>query len=405
MSRPHRAERSGGSLARNIGFFFFSFVNTACITVFPQHFFAAPQYESRALWLSVTLLAGALCSAAGVHAAGRRGFGRRPVLWGMASCTALALLALVVVGGVIVAPVQFVLSQCALCLGTGYLSQALDERSVAVAGVQGRAGNDAMITASRFLGMLGAPLLFGFALPGTAPAVALVSLGGVCGLFGTWQLTRHTLAPRPSVRAVTTTSAAVRERALAGIAIVIYASYCVLAASAVLLLGDIQGFTDAVTRGPRLIAIVYASAFLGTVLIGLSGRKAQLAWMLPAPLMLLLAALCIEQDLGKAWSMQIGVCTALGLAFALFLLGYRDHVSRGALAQNRPGRIEIFNRMPIVAALVAFFAMLIGAGLADVLQHQFAYLVVGFLALASLVAIAGVFTLARVFSLASPAPQ
>lgn len=402
MSHTHHAERSAGSLARNIGFLFFSFVNTACITVFPQHFFAAPQYETRALWLSATLLAGALCSAAGVHLAGKHGLGRKPMLWGLSSCTVLVLLALVVAADAIVHPLLFLLSQCVLCLGTGYLSQCLDERSMSVSGVKGRIHNDSTITACRFLGMLGAPLLFSFALPGSAFAVAFVAAGALCGLLGTWRLT---LAPPISVpsdkHGVPTTRASVRERALEGVAIVIYASYCVLASSAVLLLGDLQGFADALTRGPRLIAVVYASAFLGTVLVGTLGGRAQLGWMLPAPILLLLAAFYLMQDSGRAWSMQVAVCTALGFGFALLLLCYRNHVSGIALALGRPGLIEKFNRLPILAALLAFLVMVVGAGFARLAQVEFAYVVVALLVLASTGAIGTLYFLARLSGTAS----
>lgn len=348
-------------LLRNLCFYSYSFTNTACIAVFPQHFFWQ-QRGTPSLPLSATLLGGALWAWLGVLTADRWGMGRLPRRWAQ-RLTALYMVGLVsCAAGWIDSMPGFIANQWGLSFLSAYLMQAMDWHSVRASGSAGRVDNDLMVSSLRFLGMLAAPLAFGFVVPEGTTAVMLVIVTACMAWPATLQLgERHTKVAPVSLPQPRTSTA--QEWGLHAVALLIYSHYCVLASAAPYLVAQLVGQTHAVDWGWTLIAVVYASAFVASVLLQWRRRAPRLVKMLLAPITVLAISLAMGMDAARSAPVQIAGCMALGAAFACFLAAYRSALTLRALHDGRDDLIARFNQLPRQATLGAFVALTVIAWL------------------------------------------
>ncbi len=403
--------RKGRRWARNVAFLSFSFANTACITVFPQHrFWRHPQ---EAMWTSAVLLGGAVAALLGLAwAARQRGAAMRPgAMW--AACAVYAVLLMAAGSDAVRSPLAYAGLVWALSFSSGALMQRFDERSVLQAGLDGRVANDLSISLLRFLGMLLAPGAFSVLPPGSAAAqglllvlVALVALSGWCllepvmverpaqgagadaggaaaapegsaaalvaaapsggrlnadGPLAAQQGAQPAAQPAPAHKPRTDGTA---EWVLWGAGVLVYANYCVLASAAPFLLRDLLAQTGAMERAWLLIAVVYAAAMLSNACVQWRGWAPRLAWLAVAPVTLMGVGASLRLPSAASaggWALQLGASAALGAAFGLFMMGYRDHLTRQALQLQRPALLARYNQMPRWATLLAFAVL---AGLA-----------------------------------------
>lgn len=402
MSAPPR--NAAGRWVRNLAFLSFSFANTACITVFPQHrFWRHPQ---EAMWTTAVLLGGAVAALLGLAWATRqRGAPMRPgPMW--AGCAVYAVLLMLAGSDAFHSPLAYAGLVWALSFSSGALMQRFDECSVLQAGVDGRVANDLSISLLRFLGMLLAPGAFSVLPPGSAAAqtlllamVALVGASGWCLLTpvrgaGPAQVTGATAALAPGATVSTDTGVTtpatpsagpheanaqrttsiessrtpatrdMAEWALWWAGVLVYANYCVLASAAPFLLRDLLAQDGAMERAWLLIAVVYAAAMLSNACVQWRRWAPRLAWLPVAPVTLMLVAASLLLPAAASaggWGLQLGGSAALGAAFGLFMMGYRDHLTRQALQLQRPALVARYNQMPRWATLLAFGVL---AGLA-----------------------------------------
>ena len=151
-----------------------------------------------------------------------------------------------------------------------------------------------------------------------------------------------------------------------GCALAIYGAYYLLASSAVYVLRDLHGRADATVMGSALIATVYASAIVSTAVIGVLTREGlALRWMRVAPVMMALAGALLGTDAAGAMPVLFGASVVLGVAFALFMLAFREHVTTCAAA-GEPEWLAAFNNLGNSSALVGFGAMAALVGLGSV---------------------------------------
>ena len=413
-AQPRNAghRHAAGRWGRNLAFLSFSFANTACITVFPQHrFWRHPQ---EAMWTTAVLLGGAIAALLGLAWATRqRGAPMRPArMW--AGCAVYAVLLMLAGSDACQSPLACAGVVWALSFSSGALMQRFDECSVLQAGVDGRVANDLSISLLRFLGMLLAPGAFSVLPPGGAAAqtlllamVALVGVSGGCLLTpvrssspaqvadataalaagatvstdtgvttpGTTPATtpatpstgpheanaQRTASIEPSRTPATRDMA---EWALWWAGVLVYANYCVLASAAPFLLRDLLAQDGAMERAWLLIAVVYAAAMLSNACVQWRRWAPRLAWLPVAPVTLMLVAASLLLPAAASaggWGLQLGGSAALGAAFGLFMMGYRDHLTRQALQLQRPALVARYNQMPRWATLLAFGVL---AGLA-----------------------------------------
>ncbi len=391
----------GGRWARNAAFLSFSFANTACITVFPQHrFWGHPQ---EAMWTSLVLLGGALAALLGLAWATRqRSAALRPLSVGL-GCAVYAALLLTAGSDALRSPWVYALVVWALSFASGALMQRFDERSVQQAGLDGRVANDLSISLLRFLGMLLAPGAFSLMPPGGAAAQVLLLAMVVLVAFSGWQLLvaqervvqgavqgeepgvdaaiRSAGAPSsaPAAAAVsasapgsaagsTPAAPAKAEWMLWAAGVLVYANYCVLASAAPFLLRDLLAQAGAMERAWLLISLVYAAAMLSNALVQWRRWAPRLAWLQGAPATLALVGACLLLPTAASAGgllLQALASLALGAAFGLFMMGYRDHLTRQALQLQRPALLARYNQLPRWATLLAFGVLAALAGLAS----------------------------------------
>lgn len=385
---------AGQRWVRNLAFLSFSFANTACITVFPQHrFWRHPQ---EALWTSAVLLGGAVAALLGLAwAARQRGAALRPPgLW--AGCAVYAALLLLAGSDVVGSPLAYALLVWALSFSSGALMQRFDERSVHQAGLAGRVANDLSISLLRFLGMLLAPGAFSLMPPGSAAAQVLLLAMVVLVAFSGWRLlvaeegvvqgvdaaivsagapssapaAAAASASAPGSAADPTTAALAKaEWMLWAAGVLVYANYCVLASAAPFLLRDLLAQAGAMERAWLLISLVYAAAMLSNALVQWRRWAPRLAWLQGAPATLALVGACLLLPTAASAGgmlLQALASLALGAAFGLFMMGYRDHLTRQALQLQRPALLARYNQLPRWATLLAFGVLAALAGLASV---------------------------------------
>ena len=180
------------------------------------------------------------------------------------------------------------------------------------------------------------------------------------------------------------------EWALWAAGVLVYANYCVLASAAPFLLRDLLAQPGAMARAWLLISAVYAAAMLSNALVQWRHWAPRLAWLPVAPVTLMLASASLLMPAAATAGglvLQLGASVALGAAFGLFMMGYRDHLTRQAVQHQRPALLARYNQMPRWATLLAFGVMAALAGLASVPGDapRLAGSVAGYLMLSSLV--------------------
>src|SRR5262249_36848912 len=159
-----------------------------------------------------------------------------------------------------------------------YIKQDFDRRAVLIAGGSNRVSNDRIAMLMRFTGMLLGPLWFGaFNLSSPAMLVAVLAMMAL-SLTAVGGLER--LPPAKLKSDAKTMPAEFMERLLAGVAIVIYGEYYLLASNIVYFMGT-ASFAGV------LITTVYASALVATLVsLRWIRRPLGLFWMLLAPMLM-----------------------------------------------------------------------------------------------------------------------
>jgi hypothetical protein len=174
-------------------------------------------------------------------------------------------------------------------------------------------------------------------------------------------LTTMAVAAAPALP-LPTTSAAGRltggpDRVLVAAAVIIYASYYLLASNIVYVLSDLHGRRDSASFGGLLITTVYGSAILGTIASAkLARRGLGLRWMLAAPALMIVCGLSVGSPLVTRPLVAYPGSVLLGLGFALFLLAFREHATREA-QRGQAVWIAIYNNLGNTSALLGFGSM------------------------------------------------
>ena len=337
---------------RNAAQLYFCLAGSALLNVRSQAVFAHAAPDARDLWLSATLLVGAVASALGVSAARARGD-----LGGVGGVALAALTAAMFTAALGSAhPLYFALDCVALRFVMQYGTQALDRAAVAHAGVAHRRANDLVGLAMRFGGMLLGPLWLGLAgEPGAGTRGVALALGALAA-WSAWSVADAPAATLPTEdRHAPHTPA---NRALLWSARTIYAAFYLLASSAIYVLGDLHRLTDAARRGGLLVTSVYGSAVLATAFaMARGGRRRAPTEMLAAPLCIAVVGLALGADVAaKTWAQALGgVC--LGACFARFLLAFRDHATHEALHRGRPGLLADYNNLANTSAVLGYAVM------------------------------------------------
>lgn len=385
---------------RHVAFVSFSFVNTATVTVLPQHhFWRDPSGDA---WTTACLLVSAVSALAGIWVSARAPW-RQHAGWltgGMgvvfAATLGLAALDLVMPHGL------YLVLMALLSMVSSALMQRYDERSVALAGQEGRVANDLGISLMRFMGMLCAPAFSSVAQPGSALFLGLsAGLAVLVAVSGSALGACKALTDRAETLATAAAAATAQpapqpaaspardplrgpERGLWLAGLLTYANFCVLASAAPFLLRDLQGLSQAIERAWWLIALVYASAMLGNVQVQRGGWMPRLAWLWGAPVVVLAVAAGAGAS-SAAWPVVQGLaCGALGVSFSVFLMGLRNHATRQATWHGRPGWLARYNQLPRWATLLAFSVMAAMAALGQGLDWPMARGVTLYLGLTSL---------------------
>ncbi len=360
--------------ARNIALLFLSFVTSGLLNVAAQAFFARTAPEDKQLWLATTLLLGTLASIAGVRAALRWGFGRRPGAVGAALLTFVTVL--VGLGFSVGSIPLYMLLHVLIRGAANFAGQEIDRRAAALAGPAGRRMNDRVGTALRFGGMWLGPLWFGlFPAGGAAMRLGLAVLGAL-SLGSAWAVAAAPPAPPPAVAGPVEPFHG-RERVLVGAAVIIYAAYFLLASNIVYALSDLHHRADAAAFGGLLVTTAYGAAIVSTVAAGpLLRGGLGLGWMLPAPALMIGVGLSLGSPLATQPAVVFPVTALLGVAFAAFQLAFREHVSREA-EQGRAAWISAFNNLGNNSALLGFGVMFGLVGLGRLLGLRYGPLLAG----------------------------
>lgn len=353
-------------LARSAALLYLTFISSAMVNVVPQAFFARAVPDAKDAWLAGTLLLGTLGSMAGLEAARRVGFPRRPAAVGAALMIGSGAL-LCASFAVRSAPLYAALC-VALRAAVSFATQEIDRRAVALSGAEGRRANDQLGLGMRFGGMLLGPLWFGL-----FPELGAAVIGGVAALAlaALWTVAEVRTAPPPGAGAGGEAAAGApllaADRWVIHAARGIYASYFLLASSAVYVLSDLHRLSDAVRRGGVLITVVYGAAIAATAVLSAlgsrSGERRSLLGMLIAPAAMLVAGLSLPSRAAASLPVSAAGAVALGVGFAAFHLAFRDHATWGAVRRGRSALLAAYNNLGNTSALVGFAAMtaLVGA--------------------------------------------
>lgn len=341
--------------ARNAGLLYLSFVISGLINVAAQSFFARAVPDQKQIWLAATLLLGTFASMSGVAVARRTGFPGRPAVTGAAAAVAVTVM---VWWGLHVDSIALYIGlHLAARALANFATQEIDRRAVALAGSAARQRNDRVGTGLRFTGMLLGPLWFGlFPRAGVPTALALGALTAATVVSARAVAAAPPIPQTEAVAAASSLRGA--ERVLVAAAVIIYASFFLLASNILYVLSDLQGLGDSTALGGLLITVVYGSAIVGTVVSGpLARRGLGLRWMLPAPAMIVVTGLSLRSRLMTLPFVVYPGAVALGLGFALFLLSFREHVTREA-QRGEAAWISIYNNLGNTSAVLGFGSML-----------------------------------------------
>jgi hypothetical protein len=342
-------------VARNAGLLYLSFIVSGLINVAAQSFFARTVPDQKQIWLAATLLLGTFASMSGVAVARRIGFRGRPAVTGAAA--ACAVTALVGWSLRVDSIALYIVLHLAVRALANFATQEIDRRAVALAGAAARQQNDRVGTGLRFTGMLLGPLWFGL-FPRAGLPTALV-LGALT--LATIVTTREVAAAPPIARAEAAfagSSLRPEGRVLVAAAVIIYASFFLLASNILYVLSDLQGVGDSTASGGLLITVCYGSAIVGTVVSApLARRGLGLRWMLVAPAMIVVTGLSLRSRVMTLPFIVYPGAVVLGLGFALFLLSFREHVTREA-QRGEAAWIAIYNNLGNTSAVLGFGSML-----------------------------------------------
>lgn len=341
--------------ARNAALLYLSFVVSGLTNVAAQSFFAHAAPDQKQIWLALTLLLGTAGSLVGVAVARRLGFPGRPGPTGAA--VACAVTVVVWWGFHVTSILVYVGLHLAARTLANFATQEIDRRAVALAGATLRQQNDRVGTGLRFTGMLLGPLWFGlFPRAGIPTMIALVALT-LASVLTTMTVAGAASIPRPAAGAAGRPMSG-PERVLVAAAVIIYASYYLLASNIVYVLSDVHGRGDSASFGGLLITLVYGSAILGTIASApLARRGLGLRWMLAAPAMMIVCGLSVCSPLVTRPLVVYPGAVLLGLGFALFLLAFREHATREA-QRGQGAWIAIYNNLGNTSALLGFGSML-----------------------------------------------
>ncbi len=341
--------------ARNAALLYLSFVVSGLTNVAAQSFFAHAAPDQKQIWLALTLLLGTAGSLVGVAVARRLGFPGRPGPTGAA--VACAVTVVVWWGFHVTSILVYVGLHLAARTLANFATQEIDRRAVALAGATLRQQNDRVGTGLRFTGMLLGPLWFGlFPRAGIPTMIALVALT-LASVLTTMTVAGAASIPRPAAGAAGRPMSG-PERVLVAAAVIIYASYYLLASNIIYVLADLHGRRDSASFGGLLITLVYGSAILGTIASApLARRGLGLRWMLAAPAMMIVCGLSVCSPLVTRPLVVYPGAVLLGLGFALFLLAFREHATREA-QRGQGAWIAIYNNLGNTSALLGFGSML-----------------------------------------------
>jgi hypothetical protein len=202
------------------------------------------------------------------------------------------------------------------------------------------------------------PLWFGL-----VRAVGPATLAVVCALalLGAWNA--WAVAPAPPPSAASTEGAAASaltpaDRALLAAARAIYASFYLLASSMIFVLADVHHVASPVRRGGVLVTATYGSAVLATA-IEMTRRAARRTprEMLAAPALMALVGLSLRAPVAASPLGGVLGSVALGVAFARFMLAFRDHATWEAVHHGRAGLLGEYNNLANTSALVGYAVM------------------------------------------------
>lgn len=336
-------------LARNGALPLLSFVASGLTNMAAQRFFA-PHPEAPEWALSLMLVVGTVGSMAGVAAARRAPRGARTRRTGAALVLTVVVLTLGLFQAASVA--LYAVVHTAVRLLCNAATHLLDERAVAAAGAGGRAANDRVGTALRFVGMLVGPLWLGLVAPSSVSTAVCVGALGAAALWANARLP----AEGAEVAAVKPLALPPEDRWVAASGVAIYATYYLLASSALGLVTRQHPSADGPMLAGLMISAVYGCAIVATVVMGKRGVVPPLRWMGAAPLLM---AVCAAGLCGGA-HLPSGVLAAgaatLGVAFAGFMLAFRNHATARA-RQGVDGFVAVFNNLGNASALLGFGVM------------------------------------------------
>jgi len=361
-------------VGRNGAQLFYCFAGSALLNVVSQDFFARTTGNTKATWLSATLLIGTVASALGVPAAERMGLPHRPLMVALALVGAIAVLlgqALVVDSALYFAAVTIFL-RFLLQYGT----QEFDRRSVYLSGEEARRKNDVVGLGMRFGGMLLGPLWFSIARDKLMASLVVIAMLAV---LGAWNAVLIAEAPQANQshgsRSGTLLDNDDRLVLVAGR--MIYAAYYLLASSVIYVLSDLHHVPSPVRRGGILVTLVYGSA-IAIVIVEMLRRhrdRRSLLEMLPAAVVMALVGLALPISAARYIEAQVAGAILLGIVFARFQLAFRDHATYEAIQRQRPALLASFNNLGTISALVGYGVMALFVGVSQLFAVAYANVV------------------------------
>jgi len=371
---PGAQDTTASIVVRNLTLLVLSFMMSAVVNIVPQLFFARVVPDSKAWWLSVCLLAGTVMSWAGVRLS-------KPSLWWSRRASPAAHTA-VVAGGLLLTGVafgasflvsgivMFIALNLAIRFGANYAMNHLDRVSVEVAGVAKRGLNDQVSTGYRLLGMLLAPVWFGFLFDAKVATTVLVVVLTLVLVGAALPLTTKQVpppvGPKPTHRSGTLDPV---DRYVLIYANLVFAALYVFAANVVYILADYLQTPDPEAWAGILILTVFAAAVLAVfcrpMLFGAVFPNAGPSPLIPRlrlliPGLLIVGAVVVY--LNKLSTGFVGILTAgtvVGLGYGSFQLDIREYLTRAREDRGKTGFVTHYNNLANTSALLAFGIMLV----------------------------------------------